>query len=109
MSVFAKIRRLFMQHDKHEKGGATVGMWRNEDEAATLGKTAENFLEALGDLEEINPCLKCGDLFLCRHKTCPSCDDPNQKYKEFTNEDQWRAENKVNSAVNELHEACRAL
>lgn len=74
----------------------------------TLGEAAEKFFETLRSLEELNLCSKCGDFFLCRHKTCPECGESNPKYKEFTDEDQRRAENKVNAAAKEFHEVHRA-
>ena len=65
---------------------------------STLGKAAEGFIGALSELEEICPC-PCGNMFLCRHKTCPQCGAVNPKYKEFTDEDQRRGQIKVDAAL----------
>ncbi|MDD5032777.1 MAG: hypothetical protein PHC85_01520 [Candidatus Pacebacteria bacterium] len=71
-------------------------------------RTAKNFIDALEELEELHFC-KCGELFLCRHKKCPECGEPNPKYRPFAGKDQERAENMAEAALDKLRAACKAL
>jgi len=94
---FKKIKGLFRKKVKEE------------DDMTTLNKVAENVLRAMRDLEELIFCSKCGELFECRHKACPKCGEPNQKYKLFNNEDQVRAEEKVVSTIREFNKLRKIL
>ena len=107
MSTFAKIRRWFGGHEKEESLSVEV-VERTGEQMQTLGKAAEGFIGALSELEEIYPC-PCGNMFLCRHKTCPQCGAVNPKYKEFTDEDQRRGQIKVDAALDNLREVRKAL
>lgn len=109
MSIFAKIRRRLGRHKKEEVNLPIVEVReRTEGQMETLGKAVIVFIDTLKELEELYPC-SCGNLFLCRHKTCPQCGAVNPKYKEFTDEDQWRAEGKVRTALKEIHDVRKTL
>lgn len=80
-----------------------------EEESGMVDKRAENILDAMRGLEELIFCLKCGDLFACRYKTCPNCCELNHKYKGFSNEDQLRAEERVVTAIREFNDLLKSL
>lgn len=108
MSTFEKIRGWFGGHEKEETLPVVEVRERTQEQMETLGKAAEGFIGTLSELEEIYPC-PCGNMFRCRHKVCPECGAINPQYKEFTDEDQRRAESKVDAALDELHAVRKAL
>ena len=110
MSTFEKIRRWFGGHNKEESLPVVVVEAREitQEQMKTLGRSVEGFIGALSELEEIYSC-PCGDMFLCRHKVCPECEAVNPKYKEFTDEDQRRAESRVEATLHEIHAVRKAL
>lgn len=105
-SLFKKVFRRSEREGEHL---SIEVMKRTKDEMTTLGKAVENVFKAMHGLEELNFCSKCGDLFLCRYKTCPQCGEPNPKYKEFTNKDQQQAEIKLSATVKEFHGVRKAM
>lgn len=110
MSIFKKIIRCFGGNKKEEilpvvkeESLPVIEVReRTQEQMQTLGESFEGFFGSLKELEELYPC-PCGNLFLCRHKVCPECGAVNPKYKEFTDEDQRRAESRVRAAHHEFH------